>query len=1102
MTEETLFELAVDAASVERAALLDRECGHDPELRARVERLLAAHDTATAVVDRPPELAEIADSASAANDMSTQLHVPQGDRVDQLIGPYRLFQKLGEGGMGTVWAAEQLRPVKRRVALKLIKRGMDSQRIVARFEAERQALALMDHTSIAKVFDAGTTPDGRPYFAMELVKGVSITKYCDEVHASIEDRLALFAEVCSAVQHAHNKGIIHRDLKPSNILVTMQDGRPAPKIIDFGVAKALHQKLADGTMFTEIGQVIGTLEYMAPEQAELSALDIDTRADVYALGVLLYELLAGSTPITRERLRAAGLAEVVRIIKEEEPPRPSTRLSQSRESLANLAAVRRTDPRKLAAALTGELDWIVLKALEKDRTRRYETASAFKRDIERFLDHEPVEARPASAAYRLRKFYRRNRLATTAIAFVAASLVVATVGTTWGLIRAKDAEALAQRRFEDAETAREEAVTERNKAQYAAKAEKEARLVTEQQRKYAQAIADFVMEDFLALTTVEGQDKHGGESKIELNKDTTLRELLERAADKLTKRRDLDPRTEADLCWIIGESCYDVRDFSRAVEFLERCVELRRREFGDGDMGTMYAQSSLALAYQATGKIAEAIEIYERTRDIAEKQLAADDPARLKAVADVASAYFMDGRIAETISLCEQVRDALEMIEATDADATKQALFNLRLLARAYYAVGRGDDAIALSERIRKTAVEKLGADDNYTLGASGELAWARADAGMLKEAIELYEQVRDAQIKKFGSDHMDTLHTLAGLARVYILAGRHDEGIDLYRRVGDKYNKMLGVDNPIAMNVQRILASAYWKAQRFHEAISILEPLLARQAAALDSEHPDALQTTAYLGISYRDAGRVADALPLLERVYRIASEHPQLHWVAAELLIAYAKAERTAEARSLAKEMLPYIRATTPPSSPQLAGVLARIGRTLMQAKAHADAEPLLRECLAIREELVLQTNSGAMSPVSPWQIASAKSLLAGALVGTGESAGSDEQKTKLFAEAEPLLLAAWEGLESAAHLAQSDPADANALPLPARFNLADTLDRLIALYTALDRPSGVQRWQAAKAGLMSPPNASSAPDESTLPSEAESNSTPHEAEPATKQ
>jgi len=455
--EDIFFAALQKPTTEERAAFLDAACGGDASLRARVERLLAAHPHAAGFLEEPA-------AGNPTRDLPPTGPLPAAEEPGQWAGPYKLLQKLGEGGMGTVWVAEQEQPVRRRVALKLIKAGMDSERVLARFEAERQALALMDHTNIAKVFDAGTTPAGRPYFAMELVKGVPITRYCDELHLSIRDRLGLFVDVCRAVQHAHQKGVIHRDIKPTNVLVAIQDGKPVPKVIDFGVAKAVHAKLADRTLFTELGAVIGTPEYMAPEQAELSALDVDTRADVYALGALLYELLTGSTPLGRDRLRAAGLAEVLRLIREEDPPKPSTRLSQSKEEIAGLAAKRRTEPRRLGAEVQGELDWIAMRALEKDRTRRYETASGLARDVERYLADEPVEACPPGAGYRLRKFFRRNRAAVTATAAILIAVVLAAVGQTWNLLRARDAEQRAVYERNNAEAARQDAERERDRA--------------------------------------------------------------------------------------------------------------------------------------------------------------------------------------------------------------------------------------------------------------------------------------------------------------------------------------------------------------------------------------------------------------------------------------------------------------------------------------------------------------------------------------------------------------------------------------------------------------------------------------------------------------
>lgn len=380
--------------------------------------------------DSPTPNAKLDPDATAAQSPDEARKSIQTSRR-QFIGPYKILQKIAEGGMGAVYMAEQEEPIRRRVALKVIKAGEDLEQIVTRFEAERQALALMNHPNIARVFDGGQTKDGAPYFAMELVNGVPFTDYCDNNKLTIYERLRLFIPVCKAVQHAHQKGIIHRDLKPSNVLVAMYDGEAVPKVIDFGLAKATDQqgRLTDKTMFTEFGQVLGTFEYMSPEQAELNQLDVDTRTDIYSLGVMLYELLTGSTPLDRQTLGQNALLKILEIIREREPPRPSTRMSESGEAAGGVSMQRQIQPSRLQQILRGELDWIVMKALEKDRTRRFETASDFAEDIRRFLENDPVLARPPSVGYKLRKALFKHR-----VAFSTASLFVATVLILLGVV--------------------------------------------------------------------------------------------------------------------------------------------------------------------------------------------------------------------------------------------------------------------------------------------------------------------------------------------------------------------------------------------------------------------------------------------------------------------------------------------------------------------------------------------------------------------------------------------------------------------------------------------------------------------------------------------
>jgi serine/threonine protein kinase len=411
-----------DAA--EREAFVARVCGDDEHLRQMVQKLINAQPRAERFLERPFRL-----------DATTEMPAI-AERPGTVIGPYKLLQKIGEGGFGVVFLAEQESPIKRRVALKVIKPGMDTRQVIARFEAERQALAMMDHPNIAKVLDAGTTDTGRPYFVMELVKGVPITTFCDEKQLSLRERLELFLCVCQAVQHAHQKGVIHRDIKPTNVLVAEYDHDAVPKVIDFGVAKATAHKLTERTMFTEFGQLVGTFEYMSPEQAKLNQLDIDTRSDIYSLGVLLYELLTGATPFERKRLQEAAFDEMLRIIREEEPPKPSTRLSTAVE-LPAIAARRGAEGRKLTGLIKGELDWVVMKALDKERNRRYETANGLAKDIERYLNDELVQARPASASYRFKKLLRRNKGPVAAAVLVFTALVCGIIGTTAGLIEAR-----------------------------------------------------------------------------------------------------------------------------------------------------------------------------------------------------------------------------------------------------------------------------------------------------------------------------------------------------------------------------------------------------------------------------------------------------------------------------------------------------------------------------------------------------------------------------------------------------------------------------------------------------------------------------------------
>ncbi|MEQ8763127.1 MAG: serine/threonine-protein kinase [Planctomycetota bacterium] len=616
---EALFHDARSRPPEERAAFLESACGDDTELRAEVESLLAHGE------DGPVE-------PSAAKRALPQLAEGPGT----VIGSYKLLQQVGEGGFGVVYMAEQRRPVRRRVALKIIKLGMDTQQVIARFEAERQALALMDHPNIAKVFDAGATETGRPYFVMELVRGVPITEYCDQASLQTEERLRLFILVCRAVQHAHLKGIVHRDLKPSNILVTLHDGVPVPKVIDFGIAKATNQELTEKTVFTAFRQFIGTPEYMSPEQAEMSGLDIDTRADVYSLGVLLYELLTGTTPVDPERLRRAGYEEMQRILREEEPVRPSTRVSTLGAEASAVARHRRDAPDRLSKRLRGDLDWILLKALEKDRTRRYESASAFALDIDRHLNDEPVQASPPRRTYLMRKFVRRHRGAVLAVSGLMIALGIGVAGTVWGWLEAWQALDLAQQSRRAAEASADQAIRE-----------------SARQRALAELLED------LLLSSTPWRVRGAASARVV--------DLLDVAAEELQSQAlSTQPVLKASLAQIVGDA-YLARDqWEPALAHFRLAIE------------TLDDPSAAPLVYSRAARELDRIDaedyfeldvgidirgLCDRSIEVLEPAIAAREPAVLWELFEWAHVNFLRGRHEAAAALYRHSMELAPLLE-------------------------------------------------------------------------------------------------------------------------------------------------------------------------------------------------------------------------------------------------------------------------------------------------------------------------------------------------------------------------------------------------------------------------------------------------------
>ena len=999
---QTLFLRLVELPPADRPAALDRECGSDADLRQRIEGLLKAHEESDSLLDRSSDRFD----ATVLSDMDNAAHTNAAEDADEdrtqlsgsnrsgspgtsetnireesIVGAviadrYMMVQRIGEGGMGEVWMAKQTSPVKRKVALKLIKMGMDSKAVLARFDQERQALALMDHPNIAKVLDGGITATGQPFFVMELVNGLPLNKFCDESRLDTNGRLELFVAICQAVQHAHQKGIAHRDLKPANILVTLIDGRPVPKVIDFGVAKATSGKLTDESLSTQFGAVVGTLEYMSPEQAGFSGEDIDTRADIYSLGVILYELLTGLRPIDTQRLKKAALTEMIRIIREEEPSRPSTRLSTD-DSLPSMAALRQTEPKKLMALLRGELDWVVMKCLEKQRDRRYETANALARDVQRYLADEPVEARPPSVRYRMQKFISRNKGQVIAAGLVLVALLAGMAGTTWGLFEAKRQEQIARGETKAAELARQAEAEQRSAAEKAAKEQTQRRL--EQIEKGVEMFAGM-------LSGINPRNEGlGGLTLYE-----QLRDRTEQAADKLDIESVGDPLAVARLQTILGNTLRELGgNTAKAEEVLEKARQTRVKELGAEHPDTLITLAYLAMTYQDAGRFPEAIALFEQVRDEQLKTLGAEHPHTLITLGYVGNAYQVAGKFPKAIALFEQVRNAQVRTLGAGRPDTRATL---QSLAMAYQATWRFPEAIVLFELVRDEQVKRLGAEHSDTLALLNNLARAYQDAGKLPEATALLEQVRDAKVRKLGDPHPDTLVTLNNLA------------------------------------------AAYWEAKQLDKSVPLFEELLTHCEKELGRNHVNTQRMVANLGINYRDAGRLAEALPLMEEAYQSSRKRPALRFVGSALLDGYVRAGKRDVAVKLAAELLADARQQLPSDHPLLAGTLASVGLSLLTVEAFAEAEPLLRESLTIREK----------SQPDAWTTFNTQSMLGGALLGL--------QK---YAEAEPLLLAGYDGM-----IRQKD-----SIPEPGNSRIPEALDRLIEFYNATDKPDDVEKWQTER-------------------------------------
>jgi len=827
--EQILFALALEKPAEKRGVFLDVVCADDPALRQRLEVMLAKLESNDSLMATEAE----APRAGAAGNRSM---IPQ-EMVGQILGRYKLLEKIGEGGCGVVYVAEQTEPVRRRVALKVIKLGMDTKTVVARFEAERQALAIMDHPNIAKVLDAGATESGRPFFVMELVRGIRITDYCDQSNLATKDRLELFIKVCGAIQHAHQKGIIHRDIKPSNILVALHDGVPVPKVIDFGIAKATEGKLTDATVYTQLQQFIGTPAYMSPEQAELTGLDIDTRSDIYSLGVLLYELLVGRPPLDPNELLASGLEGMRKTIREKDPMRPSTRLGAlGSDELTTTARRRSAEPPKLIHLLRGDLDWIVMKCLEKDRTRRYDTANGLAADLKRHLANELVTARPPSATYRFQKLWRRNKLLATATASV---LLAVLAGTVVSLAQAYRA---------------------RKEMHRAVNAEAQALV----EKANAQAALHFIQDEVLSQASPGYQ----------ADRDLKVRTLLDRVSERLDRSTGNQPLVEASIRQTLGSIYTELGDYTKALQHYEGALRLQRQYLGNNHRDTLRSLYGLAMAYWWGVGMEKADSLAKEGLEQSMRVLGEKDPLTLQFMLARAATQMMIGDMsgAETESFLLRALQLHREVLGPDDPRTLRVVYLIGVGSYLHFLDAKAAPLIADALE-RSTRV--LGEKHPQTAGLMTGLAVAYANLNRLDEAEVLALRCADLRRSILGDAHPLTIASTLMLSRIYVLQQRFDKADLLTDQSLERVRNFAVESNPFLIWHLGSLGWHYLENGQVDRASTLCDlamEAIKRKPDANPIAIPRVLAQTGAVRLAQQ---KYAEAEELLREAFKLAQKH-----------------------------------------------------------------------------------------------------------------------------------------------------------------------------------------------------------------------------------
>lgn len=838
---------------------------------------------------------------------------------EAIAGKYKLVEELGKGGMGIVYKAEQIKPVKRGVALKVIKLGMDTDQVVARFETERQALAVMDHPNIAKVFDAGATERGRPYFVMELVQGIPIAEYCDKHKLRTRERLELFMPVCQAVQHAHQKGVIHRDLKPSNVIVSVQEDKPIPKIIDFGIAKATGHRLTERTLFTEQGQLIGTPEYMSPEQAEMSGLDVDTRTDIYSLGVMLYELLVGVLPFDPKTIREAGFSEIQRVIRETEPPKASTRLSKLRDTQTSIAEHRRTDPVSLQRQLKGDLDWITMKAMSKDRTQRYASASELASDIMRHLKHDPILASPPSTIYRIRKYVRRHKTGVVAAALVVLAMVIGITGTSIGLVKARLAE---KRAKTEAET--------------------------------SQQVSDFLVDLFKVSDPSEAKGNT-----------ITAREILDQGANKIATSLQDQPPIQARMMDTIGEVYMNLGLYKQSAPLLEKAFELRQEVFGENHIEVAESLYNLSLLCAEEAKYDEAENLGKRSLTIREKVLGPEHPDTAEGLSNLGEIYRKMGKFDEAESFFRRSLDIREKaLEPEHVDVAS----SLNSLANVAQHQGKYDLAEPLYKRALKIWEKALGKDDLKVANCLNNLGLLYWKQDKFTEAEYLYKRCLSIKERIYGSDHPEVALSLHNLGLLYSTQGRFTEAESLYRRSIRIEEKTRGPDHPdVALKLDS-LAILFCRHGKFEESIPFFQRALKIREKVLGPDHPDVAFSLNNLAATYGNLDMhdkieslFKRALSIREKAY--GPDHPLVAASLQNLGNTYFDLGKFEEAEPLIQRSLSIREKALGPEHSSVASSLHTLATLYRDWKKYNKAKPLYQRALSIAEKVL---------PANHWQLA----------------------------------------------------------------------------------------------------------------------------------